>query len=144
MALARNARRSLARADGPILIAVEDGHLTVETWGRAWLRRGSDGISVDPGEQGMVRNDGLLMHQGGLATVQIAGDGPAVVHVLTLRPLETPVVRFFSADKHVKRAAIAIVHPGACHIGSTWAVACYPPETLTLAAAGSMPIRSER
>jgi hypothetical protein len=102
VALARNARRSLARADGPILIAVEDGHLTVEAWGRAWQRRGSDAMSVNPGEQLMARRDGLLMHQGGLATLQIAGDGPAVVYVLTLRPLETPVVRFFSADKHVK------------------------------------------
>jgi hypothetical protein len=85
--LARNARLSLSSADGPVLIAVESGHLTVETWGRAWLRRGSDGMSVAPDEQVMARGDGLLMHQGGLATFQIAGDGPAIVHVLTLRAL---------------------------------------------------------
>ena len=86
--LARNARLSLSIADGPVLIAVETGHLTVETWGRGWLRRGSDGMSVDPHEQVMARGDGLLMHQGGLATLQIAGDGPAVLHVLTLRALD--------------------------------------------------------
>ncbi len=85
MTLARNARLSLSSADGPVLIAVEDGHLTVETWGRAWLRRASDGMSVDPNEQVMALGDGLLIHQGGLATLQIAGDGPAIVHVLTLR-----------------------------------------------------------
>jgi ketosteroid isomerase-like protein len=86
--LARNARLSLSSVDGPLLVAVESGHLTVETWGRGWLRRGSDGMSVDPDEQVMARGDGLLMHQGGLATVQIAGDGPAVVHVLTLHALD--------------------------------------------------------
>jgi hypothetical protein len=87
--LARNARLSLSSTDGPVLIAVESGHLTVETWGGAWLRRGSDGMSLHPDEQVMARGDGLLMHQGGLATLQIAGDGPAVIHVLTLRALET-------------------------------------------------------
>jgi hypothetical protein len=86
--LARNAQLSLSSADGPALIAVEGGHLTVETWGRAWLRRGSDGMSVDSDEQVMARGDGLLMHQGGLATLRIAGDGPAVVHVLALRALD--------------------------------------------------------
>ena len=87
--LARNARLSLSSADGPALIAVETGRLTVETWGRGWLRRGSDGMSVAPNEQVMARGDGLLMHQDGLTTLQIAGDGPAVVHILTLRALET-------------------------------------------------------
>src|SRR5918993_1162735 len=80
--LARNAQLSLSSADGPALIAVEGGHLTVETWGGAWLRRGSDGMSVAPDEQVMARGDGLLMHQDGLTTLQIAGDGPAVVHIL--------------------------------------------------------------
>jgi hypothetical protein len=93
--LARNARLSLSSADGPVLIAVEGGHMVVETWGRAWLRRGRDGISVYPNEEFMGRGDGLLMHQGGLATLHIAGNGPAVVHLLTLRALETPEV---SAD----------------------------------------------
>jgi hypothetical protein len=87
--LARNARLSLSSADGPVLVAVEGGHLTVETWGGGWLRRGSDGVSVALNEQVMARGDGLMMHQGGLATLQIAGDGPAVVHILTLRALET-------------------------------------------------------
>jgi hypothetical protein len=96
--LARNARLSLSSADGPVLIAVETGHLAVETWGTGWLRRGSDGNGVwlargsdgmigDLDEQVMALGDSLLMHQGGLATLQIAGDGPAVVHVLTLRAL---------------------------------------------------------
>ena len=87
--LARNARLSLSSADGPAVIAVETGHLTVESWGRAWLRRGSDGVNFDPDEEVMARGDGLLMHKGGLATLQIAGDGPAVLHILTLRALET-------------------------------------------------------
>jgi ketosteroid isomerase-like protein len=86
--LARNARLSLASADGPVLVAVESGRLTVEPWGKGWLRRGSDGGSVDLDEQMMTRGDGLLMHQGGLATLQIAGDSPAVLHVLTLRSLD--------------------------------------------------------
>jgi hypothetical protein len=86
--LARNARLSLSSADGPVLIAVEGGRMAVETWGRAWLRRGSDGMSVDPDEQIMARGDGLLMHRGARATLQVAGDGPAVVHVLTLRALD--------------------------------------------------------
>jgi ketosteroid isomerase-like protein len=86
--LARNARLSLSSADGPVLIAVETGHLSIGTWGRGWLRRGSDGVSGAPDEQSMARGDGLLMHQGGLATLQIAGDGPAVVHVLTLHSLD--------------------------------------------------------
>jgi hypothetical protein len=85
--LARNAQLSLSSADGPVLIAVEGGHLTVEPWGRGWLRRGSDGASVGLDEQMMARGDGLMLHQGGLATLQIAGDGPAVLHVLTLRSL---------------------------------------------------------
>jgi hypothetical protein len=46
-------------------------------------------MSVAPDEQVMARGDGLLMHQDGLTTLQIAGDGPAVVHILTLRALET-------------------------------------------------------
>src|SRR5215207_627681 len=87
--LARNARLSVSSAEGPALIAVEMGHLTVESWGRAWLRRGSDGVSFGPHEEVMAQGDGLLMHEGGLATFQIAGDGPAVVHILTLRALET-------------------------------------------------------
>ena len=87
--LARNARLSLSSADGPVLVAVESGRLTVEPWGRGWLRRGSDGVSVDLNEQMMAPGDGLLMHQGGLTTLQIAGDGPAIVHILTLRALET-------------------------------------------------------
>jgi hypothetical protein len=86
--LARNARLSLSSADGPVLVGVESGRLTVEPWGRGWLRRGSDGGSVGLDEQMMTRGDGLLMHQGGLATLQIAGDGPAVLHVLTLRSLD--------------------------------------------------------
>jgi hypothetical protein len=45
-------------------------------------------VSGAPDEQSMARGDGLLMHQGGLATLQIAGDGPAVVHVLTLHSLD--------------------------------------------------------
>jgi hypothetical protein len=85
--IARNAQLSLSSAAGPLLIAVETGHLTVESWGRGWLRQGNDGVSVGPDGQAMARGDGLLMHQGGLATLQIAGDGPAVVHVLTLRSL---------------------------------------------------------
>ena len=86
--LARNARLSLSSADGPVLIAAESGHLAVETWGRGWLRQGSDGMSGDPDEQVMAGGDGLLMHQDGLTTLQTAGDGPAVVHVLTLRALD--------------------------------------------------------
>ncbi|HEX2280828.1 MAG TPA: ester cyclase [Thermomicrobiales bacterium] len=86
--LARNARLSLSSTDGPTLMAVETGHLTVETWGRAWLRRGRDGMSVDPREQLMARGDGLLMHQGGLTRFHNGGDNPAVVHVLTLRTLK--------------------------------------------------------
>ena len=86
--LARNARLSISSADGPVLIAVEGGHLPVETWGRSWLRRGGDGVSVAPDHQVMAGGDGLLMHRGGLATLQIAGDGPAVVHVLTLHALD--------------------------------------------------------
>jgi hypothetical protein len=82
--LARNARLSLSSANGPALIAVETGRLTVGTWGGVWLRRGSNGMSVTPHEQVIARGDGLLMHQGGLATLQVAGDGPAVVHILTL------------------------------------------------------------
>jgi predicted ester cyclase len=86
--LARHARLSLSSADGPVLVAVESGRLTVEPWGRGWLRRGSDGVSVGLDEQMMTRGDGLMLHQGGLATLQIAGDGPAVLHVLTLRSLD--------------------------------------------------------
>jgi ketosteroid isomerase-like protein len=88
--LARNARLSLSSVDGPVLVAVESGRLTVEPWGRGWLRRGSDGVSVGLDEQVMARGDGLMLHQGGLATLQIAGDGPAVGYILTLRALETP------------------------------------------------------
>jgi hypothetical protein len=87
--LARNARLSLSSADGPVLVAVESGRLTVEPWGRGWLRRGSDGVSAGLDEQMMAGGDGLMLHQGGLATLQIAGDGPAVLHILTLRALET-------------------------------------------------------
>ena len=71
-----------------VLVAVESGRLTIEPWGRGWLRRGSDGVSVGLDELMMARRDGLMMHQGGLATLQIAGDGPAVLHVLTLRSLD--------------------------------------------------------
>jgi predicted SnoaL-like aldol condensation-catalyzing enzyme len=87
--LARNARISLSSAEGPALIAVGTGRLIVESWGRAWLMRGSDGMSVDPDGQTMASGDGLLMHQGGLTVVHVAGDGPALVHILTLPALET-------------------------------------------------------
>jgi ketosteroid isomerase-like protein len=86
--LARDARLSLSSADGPVLVAVERGRLTVEPWGRGWLRRGSYGGSVGLDEEVMARRDGLMMHQGGLATLQIAGDGPAVLYVLALRSLD--------------------------------------------------------
>jgi hypothetical protein len=86
--LARNARLSLSSADGPVLVAVESGRLTVEPWGRGWLRRGRDGGSVGLDEEVMARGDGLMLHQGGLVTLQIAGDGPVVLHVLTLRALD--------------------------------------------------------
>jgi hypothetical protein len=85
--LARHARLSLSSADGPVLVAVESGRLTVEPWGRGWLRQGSDGGIVGLEEQMLAGRDGLLLHQGGLATLQIAGDGPAVLLVLTLRSL---------------------------------------------------------
>jgi predicted SnoaL-like aldol condensation-catalyzing enzyme len=99
LTLARHAQLSLSSAAGPILIAVDAGRLDVSawgmTWGRGWVRRGTDGMSIAVDEAAVGEGDGLLLHPGGTITLRNGGGKPAVVLVLTLRsgPASPPVGR---------------------------------------------------
>ena len=99
LTLARHAQLSLSSAAGPILIAVDAGRLDVSAWGmawgRGWVRRGTDGMSIAVDEAAVGEGDGLLLHPGGTITLRNGGGKPAVVLVLTLRsgPASPPVGR---------------------------------------------------
>ena len=85
MTLAPNAWVSLPSAKGPTLLAVESGHLDVEAWGRAWMRRGSGGVSADTDEALLEVGDGLQLHPDSLTLLHNPDGEPAVSLVLTLR-----------------------------------------------------------
>ena len=85
--LAPDAGLNLSSAEGPILVAVETGQLEAAVWGTAWVRRGSDGMSTAVDEATIAEGDGLLLHPGALIHVRNAGDKPAAVLILMLRPV---------------------------------------------------------
>jgi predicted ester cyclase len=82
--IGRDARLSLSSADGPVLLAVDDGDLDMAAWGTAWMRRGVDGGSVWTSEATLAAGDGLLLEPGGLAALRGAGTGSVEALILTV------------------------------------------------------------
>jgi hypothetical protein len=84
--LARGAALTLSSAEGPALLALDSGRLDLTTWGRAWVRRGSDGSSVAIDDALLDAGDGLLLHPGGMALLDAADAESAVTLVVRVRP----------------------------------------------------------
>jgi predicted SnoaL-like aldol condensation-catalyzing enzyme len=93
LTLGRNAQVFLSSAEGPLLIALDDGRLDVSawgtTWGKLWVRRGSGGTSRAVNAAQVAGGDGLLLHRDGLIRLRNVGGQPASVLVLTLRSVPT-------------------------------------------------------
>jgi predicted ester cyclase len=85
--MGRDARLSLSSADGPVLLAVEDGDLDVATWGTAWMRRGADGMSAWTSEATLAAGDGMLLEPGGLAALHGAGTEAVEALILVVTSL---------------------------------------------------------
>lgn len=90
MTLAPNAWVSLRGAKGPALLAIESGHLSVESWGRVSTGRGSGWTRTDKDEVRLGVGDGLQLHPDSLALLHNPASDPAVALVLTLRPERAP------------------------------------------------------
>jgi mannose-6-phosphate isomerase-like protein (cupin superfamily) len=88
--LAPHAQLSVTSATGPTLIALDDGDAHVATWGRAWIHRGSDGMSSDIDETDLRPGDGVLLHPRGHLLIENRGDATASALVLTLHPAAEP------------------------------------------------------
>lgn len=85
MILARGSQLSLARAEGPTLIAVDAGQLRVATSEPAWIWSGDHGTNRQGRETGLAAGDGSLLGARNMAALRTVGDDPVVVLVLTLR-----------------------------------------------------------
>jgi predicted SnoaL-like aldol condensation-catalyzing enzyme len=111
LTLAHNAQLTLASTDGPMLIAVDAGRMDVAAWAnvgaRVWVRRGSDGMSTAVDEATVAEGDGLLLHPGALIHVRNAGDEPAAMLVLMLRPV--PASTHLVADGEGRHPAPAVL-----------------------------------
>jgi hypothetical protein len=88
MTLARGAQLSLASAEGPILVAVDAGHLRRVDSEPAWIWSGVDGINRRGQEASLAPGDGVLQSGGGVMVLRNMGDDPVVALILTLRPVQ--------------------------------------------------------
>jgi mannose-6-phosphate isomerase-like protein (cupin superfamily)/ketosteroid isomerase-like protein len=88
MTLARGTQLSLSSAAGPILIAVDTGHLSMVNSEPAWIWSGADSINRRRQEANLAQGDGVLQSAGGVMMLRNVGDDPVVALVLTVRPVQ--------------------------------------------------------
>jgi hypothetical protein len=86
--LARGTQLSLSSAAGPILIAVDTGHLSMVNSEPAWIWSGADSINRRRQEANLAQGDGVLQSAGGVMMLRNVGDDPVVALVLTVRPVQ--------------------------------------------------------
>jgi predicted SnoaL-like aldol condensation-catalyzing enzyme len=82
--LARDAQLSVSTGEGPLLIAIEAGHLDATFWGSAWVRNGSTGRSTSSRQASPAAGDAVVLQPDSLLILHPDGDHPAEMLVLTL------------------------------------------------------------
>jgi hypothetical protein len=82
--LARDAQLSVASGEGPLLMAIEAGHLDATFWGRTWVRNGSTGRSIASRQGSPAAGDAVVLQPDSLLILHPDGDHPAEMLLLTL------------------------------------------------------------
>ena len=88
MTIARGTQLTLGRAEGPILVAVDAGHLSMVDSEPAWIWSGVDGVNRGGHVASLAPGDGVLQSGDGVMVLQNVGYGPVVALILTLRPAQ--------------------------------------------------------
>jgi hypothetical protein len=89
IALAPDAGLNLSSTEGPILVAVETGHLEATVCGTAWVRRSRDGVSVASRGDVLTTDNGMLLQPNGVVALRTGEQHPAHVLVVAIQGLET-------------------------------------------------------
>jgi hypothetical protein len=83
--LARGTQLTLGRAEGPILVAVGAGRLSVVDTKSAWIWSGVDRVNRGGHVASLAPGDGVLQSGDGTMVLQNVGYDPVVALIVTLR-----------------------------------------------------------